>query len=217
MDILWTWPPTMPCGTSIQCLDQDLYSYECRISNTYALESRFDWSGLCIEPNPVYWASLSYRKCQTVAAVVGNSTMDAVLFRFPKRAPPKGGIVGFDNQQDTSSNTMEVQERYTVTLTDILRQFGAPHTMDYLSLDVEGAEHYVMQGFDFDHYRFRLVTIERPNEALCRLLTQQGYVLLKQLKSWGETLWMHHSAAGELDMTALTSIDTEDYQYSESG
>jgi len=112
---------------------------------------------------------------------------------------------------------MEVQERYTVTLTDILRQFGAPHTMDYLSLDVEGAEHYVMQGFDFDHYRFRLVTIERPNEALCRLLTQQGYVLLKQLKSWGETIWMHHSAAGELDMTALTSIDTEDYQYSESG
>lgn len=186
-----------------------------RISNTYALETHYKWRGLCLEANPVYWSSLAYRpRCQTIAAVVGRTMMQEVSFRFPNRAAPQGGIVGgqFDNQE--SSRYGEDQLRYTVTLSHIFDRFQVPTVMDYLSLDVEGAEFFVMETFPFDRYRFRLITIERPNEDLCRLLVQNGYRLLKQLKNWGETIWMHESAEGLLDMTAL-DMDTENYVYSE--
>jgi hypothetical protein len=181
-----------------------------RISNTYALENFFGWHGLCIEANPVYWPSLAYRKnCVTVAAVVGE---------FPNRAAPKGGIVGanFDNSKKTTGGGGEDQLRYTVTLEHILDRFRAPSVMDYLSLDVEGAETYVMASFPFDRYRFHLLTVERPDEKLCRLLLQHGYRLLKQLHSWGETIWMHELAETLVDLDALREFHTETYVYSEA-
>jgi hypothetical protein len=141
--------------------------------------------------------------------------MDEVSFRFPNRAAPKGGIVGFDNNSDEASRHIgEDQLRYTVTLAHIFERFNVPNVMDYLSLDVEGAESFVMESFPFHRYRFRLLTIERPNDELCRLLMQNGYRLLKQLKSWGETIWMHESAEAMLDMSAL-EMDTENYEYTE--
>jgi hypothetical protein len=57
----------------------DLAANEARyISNTYALERYYDWTGLCIEANPQYWVSLArYRtNCQIVSAVVGKTRME---------------------------------------------------------------------------------------------------------------------------------------------
>lgn len=48
------------------------------LSNTYALEKYYDWDGLYIEPNPVYWVNLTQRKCTTVAAVVGAKRMEGM-------------------------------------------------------------------------------------------------------------------------------------------
>ena len=110
-----------------------------KISNTYALEVNHEWSGLCIEPNPQYWAGLSYRKCHVVGAVIGAKSMQEVQFKYPNRFGPKGGIVGeaFDNKE--ASKFGEDQPRYTVTLRDVFERFGTPKMIDYLSLDVEGA------------------------------------------------------------------------------
>jgi hypothetical protein len=186
-----------------------------RISNTYALETRYGWKGLCLEANPVYWSGLAYRtRCKTIAAVVGREMMQQVHFRFPNRAAPQGGIVGKDFDNHESSRFGEDQLRFTVTLSHILERFQAPEVMDYLSLDVEGAEFFVMESFPFEKYRFQLLTVERPNEQLCHLLTENGYRLLKQLKQWGETIWMHESAENMLDMSAL-EMDIENYAYSE--
>ncbi len=73
-----------------------------RISNTYALETSFAWNGLCVEPNPIYWTGLSYRKCHVVAAIVGDHTMEEITFRYPRSKAPQGGSVGgrFDNKRD---------------------------------------------------------------------------------------------------------------------
>lgn len=190
-----------------------------RISNTFALEANFGWMGLAIEPNPVYWSGLAYRNCAVIGAVVGNTTGAQLRFKFPKRAAPTGGLVGndFDNKVDLeskSSNNQEAQTRYSVALGDILDRFNAPSVIDYLSLDVEGAETFVLESFPFERYRFNLLTVERADTRLRELLARQGYKQLKQLKKWGETLWMHSSASSILDMAALT-IDTENYKYRE--
>ena len=186
-----------------------------RISNTYALETSFDWNGLCIEPNPVYWTGLSYRKCQVVAAIVGNKTMEEVSFLFPKKSPaPKGGIVGnqYDNKEDKHNEGRRV---FTVSLLDVFRKFQVPKTIDYISLDVEGAEDLVLSAFPFNLYRFNVMTVERPSEKLSSLLAANGYLELKTIKkNTRETLWAHESVLGDLDKSAL-DINSENYSYSE--
>jgi hypothetical protein len=188
-----------------------------RISNTYALERDFGWTGICIEPNPVYWSSLSYRSnCHVVGAVVGERRMEEVVFKFNTAKGPQSGIVGpdFDNNNSNNNapNSKEAKRRSTVTLVEVLERFDAPHIIDYLSLDIEGAEYFVMNQFPFDIYRFNILTVERPSPPLQQLLQQNGYLLLKELRKWGETLWIHKDVEHAIDKSAL---DIEIPKYSE--
>jgi Methyltransferase FkbM domain len=190
-----------------------------RISNTFALEHHHGWGGIVIEPNPIYWPGLAYRNCTVIAAVIGQQTGTAMKFKFPKSTPaPKGGLVGqtFDNHGDGGTSDEDVM-RYTVTLLDIFKKFNTPKVIDYFSLDIEGAETFVMEAFPFDQYRFNVLTVERADERLQGLLQQNGYTLLKQLKDWGETIWIHSSLFHDTTLTDMTAleIDTENYKYRE--
>jgi Methyltransferase FkbM domain len=187
-----------------------------KISNTYALERYFGWNGLCVEPNPRYWDGLSYRKCDVVGAVIGAFTMEEVRFKYPNRAGAQGGIVGAQFNNKNPSKFNEDHLRYTVTLLDVFERFRTPKVIDYLSLDVEGAEEFIMQTFPFSQYRFNILTVERPSDTLKSLLATNGYVFLKLLKqNSGETLWAHKLHLESLDMRAL-ELDTENYNYRDS-
>lgn len=188
-----------------------------RLSNTYALETHFGWNGLCIEPNPIYWTGLSYRKCDVVGAVVGSQRMEEVRFRFPRSKAPKGGIIGsdYDNKDDRWN---ESHLRYTVPLEEIFERHRVPSVIDYFNLDVEGAEELVLRAFPFHRYQFNLLTIERPSDKVSRILQANGYLMLKTLKAHGDTLWVHNSAMkdDEIDQTALQTINSEQYKYREN-
>lgn len=174
------------------------------LSNTYALERHFNWSGLCIEPNADYFYNLThYRKnCELVAAVVGGNRMEKVHFFA---AGDHSGIVGFDNPKRLKSRK-ETRIEYTVTLLEIFERFHVPFEIDYLSLDVEGAEEFVMTVFPLEKYRVKLMTIERPTEKLRKLLASKGYIQIQRLSRWGETLWAHGDTINELDMSRLTEF-----------
>jgi hypothetical protein len=186
------------------------------LSNTYALETHHGWNGLCIEANPKYWLGLAGRKCQVVGAVLGHQTMEEIQFRYGSKASGQkqgdrsdtgvlGGIVNpnFDNMEiDTLDD--EVESRFTATLVDVFRRYKVPSLIDYLSLDVEGAEMYIMSSFPFDRHRIKIMTVERPKGDLIELLQTNGYVLLSQLSHWGETLWCHESIKSTLDLSNMT-------------
>ena len=179
----------------------DLAANDARtFSNTFALEQRFQWQGLCVEPNPIYWHDLSYRNCRVVAAVVGRHRMEEVQFRFHEDSVKGvlGGIV--DNQFDIKAGTDKEQHpdkpptlKYTVPLLEVFQRFQVPRIIDYLSLDVEGAEEYIMGLFPLDDYHIRVLTIERPSTNLQALLQRHRYVQLQKITKWGETLWAHQS------------------------
>jgi FkbM family methyltransferase len=63
------------------------------------------------------------------------------------------------------------------TLDDILSEARAPTPIDLLSVDVEGHEIEVLEGFDFERWRPRLVLIEDHIATLDlhRTLKQRGY------------------------------------------
>jgi FkbM family methyltransferase len=65
----------------------------------------------------------------------------------------------------------------TTTLSDVLRQF-APSEIHFLKIDVEGAEHLVLRGADFDRFRPWIVLVEATHPT-----TQQT-----SRAAWEETL-----------------------------
>ena len=177
------------------------------LSNTYSLERYFGWRGICIEPNAQYFYNLTHFRpnCELVAAVVGRQRMEKVHFH---NAGDHSGIAGkeFDNPERFKSKS---KQEYTVTLLEIFEKFNSPKVIDYLSLDVEGAEHFIMQNFPLNDYKVKLMTIERPKDELRDLLTSHGYAQIQRLSRWGETLWAHKDIMNQLDTTELDQFNAK--------
>eukprot|EP01036_Dinobryon_divergens_P025675 gene25675-34248_t len=151
-------------------------------SNSYNIEQYDDWNGLCIEPNPSYLLGLlSYRKCLIFVNPVSDKLNEIVKFRFHH-----DGLFGGIEDEDSYL--------YTVTLETLLDFVEAPKVVDYLSLDVEGAEENVLRHFNFSKYNFSMITVERPNQRLHSRLTAHGYLFVYTLKGgFGDCLYIHHA------------------------
>jgi len=162
-------------------------------SNTLQLENN-GWEGLCIEPNPIFWYKLAHRSCTVVASFVGG-VEDKVPIKAHFRPGEDGlaGIIGegFDNKDELPGSV----NRYTVSLRSVFEKFNVPQSIDYLSLDVEGAESLIMKDFPFDTYRFKFMTVERPKPDLEALLEAKGYLFIMKTTNWGETVWVHNTTA----------------------
>jgi len=92
---------------------------------------------VCIEANPAYWRDLSYRKCEVVAAVVGEKNMEEVNFQTGNDGA-LGGIEGNEFRNKPNRGAKPAIKYYTVAFRDVLERLQVPKVMDYLSLDVEG-------------------------------------------------------------------------------
>ena len=67
-------------------------------------------------------------------------------------------------------------------LSQLLKDSQAPATIDFLSLDVEGAEKEVLRGIDHNQYRFKYMLIEcRDFDALKTYLQSIGYDFKEKL------------------------------------
>ena len=65
------------------------------------------------------------------------------------------------------------------TLNEILIEADAPNEIDFLSLDVEGAELAVLSGIDFKKYKFKYMLIEcRKKEVIKDFLKKYNYELI---------------------------------------
>jgi FkbM family methyltransferase len=66
-------------------------------------------------------------------------------------------------------------------LNNILSKANAPKQIDFLSLDVEGAEIEVLKGINHNEYRFKFICIEsRDIQKINNYLTINNYLLIKQ-------------------------------------
>jgi len=71
-----------------------------------------------------------------------------------------------------------------VTLNEVLKVANAPELIDFLSLDVEGAEIEVLGGINFSEFRFKLMLIETNEfEIVSQFLVPENYIFVKNLSS----------------------------------
>ena len=149
------------------------------ISNTYLLESKYNWAGLCIEANPNTFLELKKnRRAECINVCLDDSEGEV---NFAMR-DVMGGIVdpGLDNAESGTSMDKIIKLK-TVPLINVLKEYKAPSIIDYLTIDVEGAEERILGKFNFKEYMFRCITIERPTEHLQYLFKNNGYVLVKEI------------------------------------
>jgi hypothetical protein len=67
----------------------------------------------------------------------------------------------------------------TISLIDPLSEYGAPHEIDYLSIDTEGSEYEILEAFDFEKFHIKIITCEHNyttnRENIYSLLAKNGY------------------------------------------
>ena len=105
--------------------------------------------------------------------------MDSVCSVSPPPSPYVSHVASTPGFEDTSG--------VSIRFADLLKAHDAPAEIDYLSLDVEGAEDAVMHQFPFEQYRFRVITVEEPSEALTSTLLANGYTFVstcRQDSNW---------------------------------
>jgi FkbM family methyltransferase len=159
------------------------------ISNTYLLEQKYNWKGICVEPVPNSFSQLvKNRTAYCSNKAVFSRSNDLVKFdisHYNGNAELSGiqqFIDCYKNFVDENKTTVEV---ITVTLNDLLEEANAPSFMEYLSIDTEGSELEILKHLDFKKYVFGRIDVEHNRQEprrteLRELLTLNGYKFLKE-------------------------------------
>jgi len=147
------------------------------LSNTFILEKRYGWKGICIEANPSLVGLLERNRSSICVNACVDSLEGEEEFALDGIF---GGIVAEGNlfHSEEKRNVIKVK---TIPLVNILEENRAPSVIDYMSIDIEGAEERALMGFPFDKYIFNCITIERPTCQRNELLNVSGYLLIKEI------------------------------------
>ncbi len=155
-------------------------------SNTYVLEKTKNWSGILIEPiMHKHFESRLYRDASRNRFVYGA----CVDFDYPN----SNVKMYFSNLMTTSEkgNSKDWAEAGSIFLNagETVLPFWAPaillsnvlsdadiRIVDFLSIDVEGAELSVLNGIDFNKFQIDLILIETPkNSEAVEFLKKRNY------------------------------------------
>lgn len=173
-------------------------------SNTFLLEKKFGWKGICVEPSDASFHRLQKNR----ACVCDNSLLwkEAADVDFID-AGEYGGVASelsepylrlLEKCLGVSRTSRVPVKRRASTVADLLRRHGVPACIDYVSIDTQGSEYEILQGFPFETHRFLVLTVEHWNQAekrekIRKLLMEKGYVLAREVAY--EDWYRHASVA----------------------
>lgn len=159
-------------------------------SNCLFFELMRGWSGFLVEPSPTFFPQAqAVRRCACHQVALSGGEGEAEFLEIREGLTQMGGLV--ENYDDGLRSRVEEDERYqgdvisvpTRTLASLLDEAGYTQ-VDYVSLDVEGAEMAVLEGLDFDKYRITAWTIENNRGdvgVIPKFMQSKGYQRVERL------------------------------------
>lgn len=163
------------------------------LSNTFLLEKKYNWKGICSEPLPSAFKKLI--KCRNV--ICDNNAVfskSGLSLKFSE-SNLYSGITNFiDRHEEVKKNNQIIVK--TITLQSLLDNYNAPKIIQYFSLDTEGTELEILKSVDFSKYTFLYINLEHnyiePRRTEIRtLLLNNGY-LYKGENQWDDD-YIHES------------------------
>ena len=163
-------------------------------SNTLLLENKYDWTGMLIEPHPLAFATLKKNrpKCLLVNKAVSTQTQNVPFQCINGYSEMLSGMVHTYDSRHQARIARELNEKRgtssvisveTVSLRDLFQKYDIRH-IDYLSIDVEGAEQEVLDTIDFSQVTIDVIGVEvnypEFQDPLETWMKQRNYAFLKK-------------------------------------
>ena len=169
------------------------------LSNTYLLEARYNWKGICVEPIPKNYNELLRNRPNSICSnhaiySISNLILD---FDISNNYELLSGISSYiDTHKETVDANKTTINVKTLSLNDLLDNNHAPLFIEYLSLDTEGSEYEILKTFNFDKYIFGLIDVEHnfiePRRTHIKdLLISNSYIYIGENK-WDD-MYKHNS------------------------
>jgi FkbM family methyltransferase len=168
-------------------------------SNSLYFEMKRNWRGVLIEPSPHNFLLCKEQRSKRNhifcnACVSYDYKEKYVDIRYANLMSISQNLeldlndkdAHISNGEKNLSNSEEVFSFGAVaaTLNSLLKKSNAPKEIDFLSLDVEGAELEVLKGIDFDEFTFKYMLIElRDTNRIENFLNNYGYKLEKKFSA----------------------------------
>jgi len=152
------------------------------ISNTLILAQEFQWSGILCEPSAFWREDLIKNRPESriETRCCWSTTGDFV--EFLESDEKELSTIERFSSSDKYRKIRKRGQRYkveTISLEDILFQNKAPAVIDFLSIDTEGSEFFILQDFPFDRYKFNCVVVEHnfgPHKSeILDIFARAGY------------------------------------------
>lgn len=165
-------------------------------SNTLYFEKYRNWKGVLIEPTPNNF--LECRKNRKITTEIfcnacvsfdyKQNFVELAYCDLMTTTTSFGNELNFESHVQNGKKFLKQNEvvfkfgAIPKTLTELLKLSNAPNLIDFLSLDVEGAEFDVLNGIDFSIFNFKYICIETNNfEKINHFLNSKNYTFLKKL------------------------------------
>jgi len=176
------------------------------LSNTHYFE-QIGWTGLLVEAHSGLVDTLRSNRQGSICIQAAVSENEGELIFYET---PYGSLSTFDlKQRDyfikrrsevTLQSYRETKVR-TAGTTTLLDEAKAPQTIDFMSVDIEGAELAALKSFDFSKYNVRIFIVElerkqkEADRAVSELLLAQGYRVARTVGV--NAFWVKEKDLGE--------------------
>jgi FkbM family methyltransferase len=150
------------------------------LSQTWHLAEE-GWQGILVEPIPELCEELRKERTDSLvveAACGSPNAPSTATFTVAKDSGKSTLSSAFLDKRSTVESQITVHVK---TLNDILEEAGADQ-IDFVSIDVEGTQFEVLQGFDLQKWKPRLLLVEDHllNTKTHKLILNQQYKLVKR-------------------------------------
>lgn len=161
------------------------------LSNTYFFEKARGWTGLCIEPNKRCFEILEKeRSAQCLNLAIDRTPGTKVFLKGTGAVEMLCGIMEhidprhfqrIMNDAKEHNATVEMEEVSTQPLSELFEKSNIKH-VNYLSVDVEGAEFAVLDSIDFSKVFIDVIEVEcnftDQEASFKQYMSARGYELL---------------------------------------
>jgi len=136
-------------------------------SNCLHFEKFMGWDGIAVEPSKTQFALLQKnRRCQAINKAVGFHDDNVKFIEVVEGLLQMSGVESADFAKTKSVIDGHKASRtvaYQIDTTSVMEMLAGRSYVDFMSLDIEGAELNVLESIEFDALRIGVIAVENNN------------------------------------------------------